>query len=264
LSGSVTTGGAIDAIADRLRSAGSVYAEDETRLLVEAAHDAADLDDLVRRRVDGEPLEYIVGWAEFCGLRIRVQPGVFVPRRRTEFLVQRAADLATRRRHPLVIDLCCGSGAIGAALATRVHDIELYATDIDATAVACARDNLHGRGTVTVGDLFAPVPANLCGRVDVVVANAPYVPTAEIRLMPREARLHETLATLDGGSDGLDLHRRISAQAPEWLTPGGHLLIESSEHQAERTAEMVTNAGLDARIERSEDATIVIGALAGA
>lgn len=249
------------AIADRLRNTGSVFAEDEARLLLEATTNLAELEMLVRRRVAGEPLEYILGWAEFCGVRIRVRPGVFVPRRRTEFLVARAADLATARRHPLLLDMCCGSGAIGTALAARIPDLQLHATDIDPTAVGCARENLGERGTVTLGDLFAPLPAELRGNVDVIVANAPYVPTTEISLMPREARLHENRATLDGGGDGLDLHRRISAEAPAWLSPGGSLLIETSEHQAERTADIMGKTGLVTRIECSAefDATVVIG-----
>ena len=216
---------------------------------------------LVRRRIAGEPLEYILGWAEFCGLRIRVRPGVFVPRRRTEFLVTRAAHLATQHRHPLLLDMCCGSGAIGTALATRLRDVQLYATDIDPTAVDCARENVGPRGTVTLGDLFAPLPADLHGRVDLIVANAPYVPTAEIALMPREARLHETRATLDGGGDGLNLHRRISAEAPAWLALGGSLLIETSERQAARTADIMVQADLVSSIERSDefDATVVVG-----
>ncbi|GGF04394.1 putative protein N(5)-glutamine methyltransferase [Mycetocola zhadangensis] len=246
---------------DRLRRAGSVFAADEARLLLEAAGDASEFETLVLRRIAGEPLEYILGWAEFCDLRIRVQPGVFVPRKRTEFLVERAAALASQRRHPLVIDVCCGSGAIGAALLTRVEGIEVHATDIDPAAVACARENLGERAVVAVGDLFAGLPTDLLGRVDVIVANAPYVPSAEIDLMPREARLHESRLSLDGGGDGLALHRRISADAVEWLAPGGQLLIETSERQAERTALSVENAGLDARVEHSEefDATLVIG-----
>ncbi len=248
-------------VAARLRSAGSVFAEDEARLLVEAAANAAELTLLIGRRVAGEPIEYILGWAEFCGLHIGVRPGVFVPRRRTEFLVERATALESESRHPLVVDVCCGSGAIGAALATRLPGMRLFASDIDATAVACASENLHGVGVVLHGDLFAPLPADLRGQVDLIVANAPYVPTSDISLMPREARLYETLSTLDGGSDGLNLHRRISVEAHDWLVPGGHLLLETSERQAERTARIVAEAGLDARISRSEefDATVVTG-----
>jgi release factor glutamine methyltransferase len=245
----------------RLRTAGSVFAEDEARLLLDSADTAAELEAAVRRRITGEPLEYILGWAQFCGLQIRVTPGVFVPRRRTEFLVQCAADLLTPHRHPLAVDVCCGSGAIGAALLERTPALSLYATDIDPRAAGCARENLGVHGMVATGDLFDPLPTDLRGRVDVIVANAPYVPTAEISLMPREARLHETRATLDGGSDGLDLHRRISADAPGWLAAGGQLLTETSERQAERTAAILASAGFEVQVEHSVefDATIVTG-----
>ena len=145
------------ALVARLRAAGCVFAEDEARLLLSAAPDPAALDDMVDRRVAGVPLEYVLGWAEFCGLRIAVDDGVFVPRQRTEFLVREAAELlrATPRctgrrgrvdRLPVVLDMCCGSGAIGAALAATVGDIELYATDVDPAAVRCARRNVASAG----------------------------------------------------------------------------------------------------------------------
>jgi release factor glutamine methyltransferase len=260
LSDALRSGERLADVTQRLRVAGSVFAEDEAQLLLDSVPDA-ELEAAVRRRTAGEPLEYILGWAEFCGLRIRVVPGVFVPRRRTEFLVQRAADLLTPHRHPLAIDICCGSGAIGAALAERTPSVSLFATDIDPRAVACARENIGDRGRVVTGDLFGGLPGVLRGRVDLIVANAPYVPTAEIALMPREARLHETRATFDGGADGLDLQRRISATAPGWLADGGHLLIETSERQAERTADIVARAGLEARIDFADDdgTTIVTG-----
>jgi release factor glutamine methyltransferase len=147
-------------------------------------------------------------------------------------------------------------------VSARAPGLEVHAAELDPVAAECAARNLPGAAVVT-GDLFEPLPASLAGRVDVLVANAPYVPTAEIELMPREARLYELPATLDGGADGLDLHRRIAAQAPHWLAPGGHLLIETSERQAPTTLEVLIAAGLHARIERDDDAdaTVVIGAL---
>src|SRR3954471_10190874 len=124
----------------RLRAAGCVFAEDEARLLTTAASGPADLDAMPARRVAGDPLEHVLGWAEFCGRRIAVDPGVFVPRRRTEFLVQYAASLAGPG--DVVVDLCCGSGAIGAALAAAVPGIEVHAADVDPAAVRCAWRNL--------------------------------------------------------------------------------------------------------------------------
>ena len=137
-----------------------------------------------------------------------------------------------------------------------------HAVDIEPAAVACARRNL-GAGRVYEGDLDTPLPASLQGRVAVVVANAPYVPTNAIALMPPEARDHEPRVALDGGADGLDVQRRVAAAAPRWLAPGGSLLIETSEQQASLTAEAATAAGFVVRVERSEelDATAVVGTL---
>jgi release factor glutamine methyltransferase len=248
-------------IVARLRAAGCVFAEDEARLLLAAAQTPAELAAMVDQRVAGLPLEQILGWAEFCSLRIAVEPGVFVPRRRTELLVHEAAALA----HPgaIVVDLCCGSGAVGAALAAAVAGLELYAVDIDPAAVRCARRNLASAGgRVLEGDLYRPLPAALRGRVDVLVANAPYVPTDAVALMPPEARLHEARVALDGGTDGLEVQRRVAADAAPWLAPGGHLLIETSERQAPETAAILTRSGLTPRLVRSDelDATVVVGA----
>ena len=172
---------------------------------------------MVERRAGGLPLEQVIGWAEFCGLRIAVDPGVFVPRLRTEFLVRQAVLLlrdppgAPARPGAIVVDLCCGTGAIGAAIAAAVDGAEVHAADIDPAAVRCARRNVPG--AVYQGDLYAPLPARLRGQVAVLAANVPYVPTAEIGFLPPEARAHEPLAALDGGPDGLDLLRRVAAGA---------------------------------------------------
>ena len=252
--------GPLPAVIDRLRAAGCVFAEEEAELLVASADSPAQLNDLVARRVDGLPLEHLLGWAEFRGLRIAVAAGVFVPRRRTGFLVEQAVALAPEPA--VVVDLCCGSGAVGAALLVELGRVQLVAADVDPAAVRCARRNVEPRGGLVVeGDLDAPLPPGLRGRVDVLVANAPYVPSAAIATMPPEAREHEARIALDGGVDGLDVQRRVAGVAPRWLAPGGHLLIETSEEQAPRTAEAVTAAGLDARTVRDDelDATVVIG-----
>jgi release factor glutamine methyltransferase len=272
----------------RLRAAGCVFAEDEAQLLISAARTPAALAAMVDRRAAGQPLEHVLGWAEFCGLRIAVDPGVFVPRRRTEFLVRRAAALARRAAAPtgpdpsgpdpsgpdpsgpdptgqravVVVDLCCGSGAVGAALAAALGQVELHAADIDPAAVRCARRNVAAAGgQVYQGDLYRPLPARLRGRVDILAANVPYVPSGDVGLLPPEARAHEPRVALDGGADGLDVLRRVAAGAPLWLAPGGHLLVETSERQAPRAAEAVGRDGLIPRIARSVrlNATVVIG-----
>ena len=211
------------AVVARLRSAGCVFAEDEARLLVAEAGFIDRLEALVRRRVAGEPLEHVLGWAEFGGLRIAVAPGVFVPRRRTEFLVEQAAALAPLGA--VVVDLCCGSGAVATALTALLERPEVHASDVDPAAVACARHNLPD-GSVHTGDLFDALPAALRGRVDVLVANVPYVPSDAIPLMPPEAREHEPRTALDGGADGLDAYRIIAANAAGHLAEGGVVGVE--------------------------------------
>ena len=248
------------AVVRRLRAAGCVFAEDEARLLVDEAGSAAELETLVARRVGGEPLEHVLGWAEFCGLRIAVGAGVFVPRRRTEVLVEAAVTLA--RPGAVVVDLCCGSGALGLAVATAVDGVELHAADVDPVAVACARANVaRVGGHAYSGDLFEALPPTLRGRVDVLLANVPYVPSEAIALMSPEARLHEARVALDGGADGLDVARRVIAAAPLWLAPGGSLLFETSEDQASSGVAAVTAAGLRARLVTDDErgATVVVG-----
>ena len=260
------------AIVTRLRAAGCVFAEDEARLLIAAASSPADLAAMVDRRAAGLPLEHVVGWAEFCGLRIAVDPGVFVPRRRSEFLVRDRglparppAKLRPRRQAgppAVIVNLCCGSGALGAALAAALEQAELHAADIDPAAVRCARRNLAARGgRVYEGDLYQPLPSRLRGRIDILIANVPYVPTDAVRTLPPEARLHEARQALDGGPDGLDMLRRVAAEAPLWLAPGGHLLAETSERQARRATEAFALGGLAARVVSSADqnATVIIG-----
>ena len=250
-----------EAIAARLRTAGCVWAEEEADLLLSAARTPADLATLVDRRTAGQPLEHVLGWAEFRGLRIAVDPTVFVPRRRTEFLAGQAIALA--RPGAVVVDLCCGSGALGAVLAAAVDQAEVHACDIDPAAVRCARRNLAAAGgRVYQGDLFGPLPARLRGRVGILLANVPYVPTGEVGLLPLEAREHEARVALDGGPDGLDVLRRVASGAPGWLAPGGHLLSEISERQVAAATGAAARAGLTARVASSQEhgATVLIAA----
>jgi release factor glutamine methyltransferase len=248
----------------RLRAAGCVFAEEEAALLQAAAGpDDAGLAVLLARRVAGEPLEQVLGWAAFAGLRVAVEPGVFVPRRRSELMVREAAALA--RPGDVVVDLCCGSGAVGLAVAAAVGGVELHAADVDPAAVRCARRNLAGVGEVHEGDLDAPLPARLRGRVAVLTCNAPYVPSGAVALMPPEARDHEPRAGLDGGADGLDVVRRAAAAAPGWLAPGGALLVETSGEQAPAAAAAFAARGLSPRVAEDDDlgATVVVGTAAG-
>lgn len=230
----------------RLRAAGCVFAEEEAALLLAETDDPAELEAMVRRRVEGLPLEHVLGWAQFHGRRYAVAPGVFVPRPRTERLV----DLAIARGGSTVLDLCCGSGAVGAAVAAGLG-AELYSTELDPVAVAIARRNVP---RVFEGDLFEPLPRGLL--FDLIVVIAPYVPSDEIALLPHEARDFEPLLSLDGGADGLDLVRRILAEAPRWLAPGGALLTEVSEEQAPVVAALAEREGLTSTV----DETVVVAA----
>jgi len=271
-----------DVLVARLRAAGCVFAEEEARILVEAAGTPADLDVLVERRAAGEPLEQVVGWAEFCGLRIGVDPGVFVPRRRSEFLVSIAVGLICARGGaglPVIADVCCGTGALGLAVAVEVsgrgadarasgdiklRGVELHAADLDPAAVACARRNVEpAGGQVYQGDLLDALPSGLRGRIGVLICNAPYVPTSEIAFMPTEARDHEALTALDGGADGLAVLRRVAADADPWLAPEGVLLVETSERQAPSMRAAMTAGGLAAQIHEDDEygATVVTGRL---
>ncbi|MGW1714906.1 putative protein N(5)-glutamine methyltransferase [Streptomyces sp. NPDC002156] len=247
-------------VAAVLRAAGCVFAEDEARLVLSAARDPDELAAMVTRRASGLPLEHVLGWAEFSGLRIAVEPGVFVPRRRTEFLVAEA--LAQAPDASVVVDLCCGSGAVGAALAAVLTGVELHAADIDPVAVECARRNVAAYGGhAHEGDLFDALPVGLRGRVGILAANVPYVPTEEVGLLPPEARDHEPLVALDGGGDGLDVLRRVAARASEWLAPGGCLLVETSERQVSSATLAFEMGGLVTRLAVSEElyANVVIG-----
>ena len=256
-------------IVARLRDAGCVFAEEEARLLIAEARTPDELGAMVDRRAGGVPLEYVVGWAEFCGLRIALDEGVFVPRRRTEFLVHQVADAVRRTGasdHPVssvrtvIVDLCCGSGAVGAALFAALPDVDVHAVDIDPVAAGCARRNLS-RGQVYEGNLYDALPAALQGQVDILVANAPYVPSSAVGLLPVEARVYEPRVALDGGTDGLDIVRLIAERAKLWLVENGHLLVETSERQAAQTREMFASNGLVAGVVSSPEwnATMVMG-----
>ena len=247
----------------RLRAAGCVFAEDEAELLAQAVKEDPEpsrrLETLVARRCAGEPLEHVVGWAEFCGLRIGVGPGVFVPRRRSEFLVELAVDLGREAR--VVVDMCCGAAPFATVLGDRLTGAEVHAADIDAAQLAYARQNLGRRGSTHEGDLYQALPERLRGKVDLLVVNAPYVPTDALATLPAEARVFEPVESLDGGADGLAVHRRVADEAPQWLAPRGHLLIETSEAQAEPMLAAFVEAGLKAWTAQDQelDATVIIG-----
>jgi release factor glutamine methyltransferase len=216
-------------LTDLLSRAGFVAAEDEAHeLLARAAGDVVLLDSLVARRLTGEPLAWITEKVSFCGLEIRVDPGVYVPRWQSEPLARRAVE-----RLPgsgVAIDLCTGSGAIARTLSTNRPDARVVASDVDERAVACATAN---GVEVYRGDLFSPLPSPLEGRVDVVVGVVPYVPTPALPLLQRDTFTFESPLSYDGGLDGTDILRRVLRESPRFLRRGGALLLELGGEQAD-------------------------------
>jgi release factor glutamine methyltransferase len=254
-----------DDLVAALRAGGCVFAEDEALLLREQARTPGELAELLRRRVGGEPLEHVLGWAEFAGLRIPVAAGAFVPRRRTALLVDEAVAALEHAVAAVVVDICCGSGAVAAAIAARLalRDVEIHAADVDPAAVRAARAVLDGVADVHQGDLLDALPDRLAGTVDVIAASPPYVPSEAVRLMPPEARDHEPRIALDGGADGLDVVRRLAVTAPRWLRPRGRLLLDLGETQAPVAAAHLDAEGFDTRVVSDDDlgATVLVGQL---
>ena len=233
-----------------LRAAGCVFAEDEADALAAAAASGDELDAMVARRASGEPLEQVVGYADFCGVRVRLRPGVFVPRVRSGLLVR--LGVAAVGPGAVVVDLCCGSGALGLAVRHRVPGLTLHAADVDPVAVECARQNLASEN-VHRGDLFRALPGHLRGRVDLLLANVPYVASRHIPFLPAEARDHEPRTALDGGGDGLAVFRAVVAEAGAWLAPGGLLISEITEAQSGPAVAAAFGNGLTATIATDDD-----------
>ena len=221
----------------RLRAAGCVWAEDEAAVL-RAAVPAAELAAAVDRRVDGEPLEHVVGWADFAGVRVRLSPPVFVPRPGAEPLVELAC--ARVRGAQVVVDVGCGSGAIAAAVAAARPGLTVLATDTDPVAVDCARAN----GVVAYrGDWLDALPDQWLGGVDIAVAHLPYVPTGALGEVARDYRSAEPTIALDGGADGLAPLRQVLDQLTRWLAPGGSLLTLAADGQSAGVRTLAAAAG---------------------
>jgi release factor glutamine methyltransferase len=218
----------------------------------------ATLRESVRRRAAGEPLQYVTGEVAFRHLVLKVRPGVLIPRPETEVLVDTVLPEARRvvgeRGTAVVVDLCTGSGCVALSLASECSGTTVFATDISATAVEIAAENAARLGlgdvvTTSCGDLFSALPEALCGTLDVVVSNPPYVPSADVPELPAEVAGFEPHLALDGGIDGLDFCRRILAGGRGWLRPGGLLAVELDER-------MVRKAAAEA-VEWYEDVTVV-------
>ena len=234
------------ALVRRLRAAGCVFAEREAALIAATFLDPGARENATVRRERGEPLEHVLGVADFAGVTVSLGPGCFVPRARAVALVD-AAELEAPGSACIALDLGCGCGAIAAALKQRHPSWKVLATDVDESALAWARRNAERFGfTVQAGSWFSAVPPSLHGRLDVVVAHLPYVPTAEIALLPRDFRDHEPVRTVDGGVDGLDPLRAVVAQVRDWLSPDGVLLSQLTHEQHPTAVDLAATAGLTA------------------
>jgi len=240
----------LEALATLLSSAGFIAAEEEAEELYTcAAGDAGLLDSLVERRLTGEPLAWITGTIAFCGVKIRIDPGVYVPRWQSEPLARRATQRLPARG--VAIDLCTGSGAVAKTLMTHHLRARVVASDIDARAVACATAN---GVEAYLGDLYAPLPRVLEGRVDVVVGVVPYVPTHALPLLQRDTFTFESPLAYDGGDDGSDVLRRVIADSPRFLRRGGALLLEIGGNQADALSVELARAGyVDVNVLADED-----------
>jgi release factor glutamine methyltransferase len=242
---------AVDRIAlvQQLAAGGCVAPEDEAAELARAAADGSrPLEELVARRLRGEPLAWITGFVLFCDLRVQVDPGVYVPRPHTEGLARRAASLLPS--DGIGVDLCTGSGAVAVVLAAE-RGATVFATDVDPVAAACARRN---GVRALLGNLDEPLPESIRGRVDVMTAVVPYVPTEELHLLPRDVLAYEPRPALDGGAGGTTFLQQVARLSADWLAPGGHVLLELGGDQASAIARTMEDAGFsDIRVHRDED-----------
>jgi release factor glutamine methyltransferase len=240
----------VSRVARALAEGGFVAPDAEAdALLAASAEGAGPIDELLARRLDGEPLAWITGWVRFCDLRVHVDPGVFVPRPHTEPLAGRAVELLPAEG--IAVDLCTGSGAVAAVLRSARPRATVVATDVDPVAVACARRNgVHA----LVGDLDEPLPPSVRERVDVVTAVVPYVPSEELHLLQRDVLAHEPRRALDGGRGGTALLLRAVDAAARLLRPGGTVLLELGGDQAAEVATAMSDAGFtDVLVHRDDD-----------
>ena len=234
-------GAALDAIAERLGAGGFIAPRGEAReLLAAAGENALLLKQMLARRLSGEPLAWICGRTRFCGIELTIDRSVYVPRCHTEPVARRAASLLNRGG--TAIDLCTGSGAVARVLKEMRPQAQVIATDIDSRAVVCARRNSVD---ALPGSLFSPLPLTVRGRVDVVVAVVPYVPTCELPMLQRDTFTFEDRLAYDGGPEGVDILRRVIAESPTWLRAGGALVLELGRGQLDVIAKDLQTAGFD-------------------
>ena len=199
----------------------------------------ARMNECLRRRLEGEPVQYILRRADFMGLKLYVDNRVLIPRQDTETLVEAAVIALQARKHPRVLDLCTGSGAIGLSVKTLIPSANVTLTDVSRDALEVARKNAHDLNVDAEfrhGDLFKAVGKD---RFDLIASNPPYIPHGDLAGLQREVR-REPMLALDGGSDGLELYRRIAADAGAHLKPGGFIFLEVGIGEAEPVLSLIT------------------------
>jgi release factor glutamine methyltransferase len=248
----------VEALAARLRAAGSVFAEEESVILVGRAADETELERMARRRESGEPLEHIVGRVRFGRLDLAIGPGVFVPRQRSLLLARAAVRDIRARPDAVLIEAYCGVAPIAAAVAATLPTATVHVADHDPVALAYARRNVPDAAGVHLGDGLDALPASLRGRCSLIVAVPPYVPAEALGLMPREAREHEPDSSLSGGPDGLDHVRAIIDRAPLWTTEDGRVLVELHRSQYRAAAAAARSVGWIASARRGTDGHTVL------
>lgn len=226
-----------------MRAGGIESPEAEARWIEEGAG-GRDVDELVRRRLAGEPLQYVLGTTAFRRLELKVGPGVFIPRPETEVVAEHA--MGRLPQGGILVDLCTGSGAIALSVADERPDARVVASELSPTAAQWAtsnRDALGLRVDIYSGDLFESLPSDLAGRADVVVSNPPYVDPSERPMLPPDVVDHEPAEALFAPGEGTAVISRIAAEAPTWLRPDGWLVLEIGETQGYAVAEILQTAG---------------------
>ena len=216
---------------------------DRAKFFMEWSEPAADRTceqffDMVARRAQHEPLQYIVGSQGFLDFDLKVRPGVLIPRLDTEVVADKACGLLRSRKGDTVLEIGCGSGAISIALAKKAN-AKVTAVDINPEACELTKENVSANGArveVLCGDMFEPVKKK---KFHMIVSNPPYIPTAMIDTLMTEVKDYEPLSALDGGADGLDYYRRIAQEAPDHLKKNGMIVFEIGDDQGEAVSSIL-------------------------
>lgn len=202
----------------------------------------------IARRAAGEPMPFLLGYIDFYGLELKVRPGAFVPRPSSELIVDRAVRRLRRRKAPAVVDVCTGAGPIALAIADEIPEADVYGIDILAEGLSQGRANARRLGIQNVklkrGDMYGSLPNRLRGKVDVITAHVPYVPANEVEDLPAEVAEYEPALTITDSMDGTYLMDVAIRQSPEWLKPGGWLLLEMSDDFAPKARRLLKRYGL--------------------